>query len=363
LIGAVSGFLLSAIRKSAGLTQLQLAEDLGVDAASVQSWESGRRPLAVLRTADVVQLRARLLRHNAQPTLLTALGDAIYADLIITDLVQAMGPRRDRDGVHPLGVMVHQCKLSDLITWSFTGRAPAWLQHPAGTRRRRGPAPVQPTLSEDERRYFFDHLLATAHAQPDDPSDHTGLARRQAIYLLGFDTRRHITEWLHAEHHRALRDAQGTDCVASWLAVRSAAVALAHAGDRDPLRAFLRHARATDQQEQANLNYWAYWVGEIDTIQVDDTFMTRCDPQSWTGVRLLQHLLKLLQQRGSGHAELNIHTIWALLVAHPTLLSSHPHLRLLTATTLDHLTDDHNLSPPAQRELSDIAYTLRLAHQ
>jgi len=368
LVGVISGFLLSVVRESVGLTQLQLAEDLGVDVGSVQSWESGRRPLAVLRTVDLVQLRARLLRHGAQPTLLTALDDAIYADLIITDTVtvQASGPRRG-DEVHPLGVIVHQCRLSDLITWPFTGRAPLWLRHLARTRRRRGPAPVQPTLSEDERKCFFnhllDHLLATAHARPDDLTDHARLARRQAIYLLGFDTRHHITEWLHAELCRALRDAHGTDCVASWLAVRSTAIALAHGGDRDPLRAFLRHACATDRQEQANLNYWAYWVGEIDTVQVDDTFMSQYDPQSWSGVRLLKHLLELLHQRESGHAELNIHTVWALLVAHPTLLSSHRHLRLLTATTLDQLTEGHDLSPPAQRELSDIAYALRLAHQ
>ncbi len=30
-----------------------------------------------------------------------------------------------------------------------------------------------------------------------------------------------------------------------------------------------------DQLEQANINYWAYWVGEIDGIQVDDEFMVR----------------------------------------------------------------------------------------
>jgi DNA-binding transcriptional regulator YiaG len=42
-LGAVSGFLLKLIRESAGLTQVQLAEKLGVDVASVQGWESGRR--------------------------------------------------------------------------------------------------------------------------------------------------------------------------------------------------------------------------------------------------------------------------------------------------------------------------------
>src|SRR5262245_47302950 len=83
--GAVSGFLLKLIRKSTGLTQVQLAEQLGVDVASVQGWESGRRPLAALRAADLVRLRVRLLRRGAQPSLFAALDDAIQADLIIAE--------------------------------------------------------------------------------------------------------------------------------------------------------------------------------------------------------------------------------------------------------------------------------------
>lgn len=58
-LGAVSGFLLKLIRESAALTQVQLAEKLGVDVASVQGWESGRRPLAALRAVDLMRLRRR----------------------------------------------------------------------------------------------------------------------------------------------------------------------------------------------------------------------------------------------------------------------------------------------------------------
>ena len=360
-LGAVAGFVLKVIRNSAGLTQVQLAEDLGVDAASVQGWESGRRPLAALRTADLMRLRFRLLRCDAQPSSLTTLDDAIHADLIIDETVRAHDQRREHDE-HPLGVMVHQCTLSDLLTWPFTGIAPAPLRDLARVRVRHGPVPNQPMITEDERTCFFDDLLLTAQAKPDAPNEHTRLARRQAIYLLGFDTRTDTAEWLHAEQRRALRNAGGTDHVPSWVAVRSSAVALAHRGDREPLRAFLRQALVTDRQEQANLNYWAYWVGEIDGLQVDDTFMNRINPQSWSGVRLLEHLLELLDP-GSGHTELNIHTLWALLLAHPTLPSNHPHLKPRTTNALDQLTEDHDLSPPARRELSDIAYALRLAHR
>ncbi len=165
--------------------------------------------------------------------------------------------------------------------------------------------PTRPTLDDRERTWFFDHFLVTADANPHEDA---ALLRRQAIYLLGFDTRPTTAEWLHAEQLRALRGAKRADQVPSWVAVRSSAVALAHSGDRDPLRAFVQQAPATDQQEQANLNYWAYWVGEIDRVEVDDGFMGRIDPRGWAGVRLLGHLLERLHP-DSAHVELNIHTV------------------------------------------------------
>jgi DNA-binding XRE family transcriptional regulator len=355
-LGAVSGFLLKLIRESAGLTQVQLAEQLGVDVASVQGWESSRRPLAALRAADLVWLRSRLVRCGAQPTLLAMLEDAIQADLIIADTVQAGGHFIEADG-HPLGATVHQRKLTNLITWPFTGIVPAPLRDLATVRARRGPVPDRPTLAEDERTRFFDHLLVTADAHPHEDA---ALPRRQAIYLLGFDARASTAEWLRAEQLRALRDAGRTGHVPSWVVVRSSAVALASGGDRDPLRAFLQRALATDQLEQANLNYWAYWMGEIGGIQVDDEFMVSVNPRDWNGVRLLGHLLERLQP-GSGHAELNIHTVWALLLAHPVLLSDHPALRSATVGMVDTLAEDRDLSVQARRELSDIAYAVRLA--
>ncbi|MGH3830905.1 MAG: helix-turn-helix domain-containing protein [Pseudonocardiaceae bacterium] len=355
-LGAVSGFLLKLIRESAELTQLQLAEKLGADVASVQGWESGRRPLTALRAADLVGLRSRLLRYGAQPALLATLADALQADLIIAETVQAGGQLIEADE-HPLGVTVHQCELTNLITWPFTGIAPAPLRDLVTARVRRGPAPDQPTLTKDERTRFFDHLLVTADASPHKDAS---LPRRQAIYLLGFDTRASTADWLRTEQHRALREAERTEHVPSWVAVRSSAVALAHGGDRDPLRAFLRHTLATDRLEQANLNYWAYWVGEIDDVQVDDEFMHRVNPRDWGGARLLRHLMEGLQP-GSGHTELNLHTVWALLLAHPTLLGNCPSLRASVASTMESLTADHDLSPEARRELSDIGYAVRLA--
>ncbi|MGH3793652.1 MAG: hypothetical protein ACRDSP_02065 [Pseudonocardiaceae bacterium] len=328
-----------------------------MDVASVQGWESARRPLAALRAADLIRLRSQLLRRGAQPTALAVLDDAITADLIIAESVHAGRQPIDADR-HPLGTTVHQRKLTNLITWPFTGILPTQLRDlPQRVRARRGPVPDRPTLDAPERTRFFDHLLVTADANPHEDA---ALLRRQSIYLLGFDARASTAEWLQFEQLRALRDAGPADHVPSWVAVRSSAVALAYTGDRDPLRAFVHQALATGRQEQANLNYWAYWVGEIDAVQVDDDFMGRTDPRRWAGVRLLRHLLERLCP-GSGHAELNLHTVWALLLAHPTLLTNHPDLRSAAATKIEGLASDDDLSVLARRELSDIGYAVRLA--
>ncbi|MGH3984282.1 MAG: hypothetical protein ACRDST_16760 [Pseudonocardiaceae bacterium] len=285
------------------------------------------------------------------------MADAIQADVIIAHTVQA-GGHLIKSGEHPLGTAVHQRQLTNLIMWPFTGIAPVPLRHQVIVRGRRGPTPDQPVLSKEEQTCFFDQLLATADAIH---YEDTPLPRRQAIYLLGFDTRASTADWLHAEHLRALRSAGRTDDIPSSVAVRSSAVALAHSGDRDPLRAFLDHALATDELERANLNYWAYWVGEIDDIQVDDEFMGHVDPRDWSGIRLLGHLLERLHP-GSGHAEFNLHTVWALLLAHPALLSNHFRLRSAVDSTIQELAADHDLSVRARHELSDIAYAVRLAN-
>ncbi|MGH3931429.1 MAG: helix-turn-helix domain-containing protein, partial [Pseudonocardiaceae bacterium] len=241
----MSGFLLKLIRESVGLTQVHLAEQLGVDVASVQGWESARRPLTALRATDLVRLRSRLLRCGAQPTALTLLNDAIEADLIIAESVQTGDALIDADE-HPLGAMVHQDKLTNLITWPFTGVLPSQLHDlPERVRARRGPVPDRPTLGADERMRFFDHLLVTADAYS---CEDAALPRQQAVYLLGFDTRASTAEWLHTEQLRALRNADRADHLPSWVAVRSSAVALAFTGDRDPIRAFIHQALITDQQ-------------------------------------------------------------------------------------------------------------------
>lgn len=60
--GVVSGYVFKLVRESTQLTQAALAEDLGVDMATVQGWESGRRSLGALRAGDLTRLRMRMSR-------------------------------------------------------------------------------------------------------------------------------------------------------------------------------------------------------------------------------------------------------------------------------------------------------------
>ena len=47
--GRVSGYVFKIVRESTGRTQQQLAADLRVSAATIQGWESGRRPLMAMQ--------------------------------------------------------------------------------------------------------------------------------------------------------------------------------------------------------------------------------------------------------------------------------------------------------------------------
>lgn len=202
---------------------------------------------------------------------------------------------------------MHRRERTNLITWPFTGIVPAQLtpiRKFPNSGPRRGPVADRPVLTAVERTQFFDHLLITVDAHRDEAN---ALLRRQAIYLLGFDQRPSSTDWLTTEQHKALRHIGRADHVPSWVAVRSSAIALARKGNRHPLHAFVSTGLTNETQETANLNYWAYWVGEIPEIHANDDFMVNTGPTRWAGARLFEHLLNRLSF-GSDHAELNIHT-------------------------------------------------------
>jgi hypothetical protein len=352
--GAVSGFLLKLLREAAHLTQAEFAELAGVDPTTVYGWESGRRPLAGLRAGDLTRVRMLLTRYGAPPHAIALLGDALEADLIIGDTI-ATDPTTAAPSQHPLAISVHQRTLANLITWPVTGRPPAQLAD-LDTRRGRGPRPTHPVICATDRQQFFDNLLLTADAcrWPDD-----ALLRRQATFLLGFDERTQTSDWLTGELTRAMGSATNTGPT-SWLRVRSSAIALAAAGNREPLRTWLSRLRDDHAQEQTNLAYYAYWVGELGTGPVTtDTAMVRADPGTWSGERLLRHLLDRLHP-GTGQADLYAHTLADLIASHPHLLAN-PALRGATRTTLNRMSDDPELMPQARHDLANVAYAVRMS--
>ncbi|WP_169811700.1 helix-turn-helix domain-containing protein [Nocardia shimofusensis] len=352
--GAVSGFLLKLLREATHLTQAEFAELARVDPTTVYGWESGRRSLAGLRAGDLARVRMLLTRHGAPPHAIALLGDALEADLIIGDTIST-DPATTTPGQHPLAISVHQRTLANLITWPITGRPPAQLTD-LGARRRRGPRPTHPIISVTDRQRFFDNLLLTADRcrWPDD-----ALLRRQATFLLGFDERIESSDWLAGELTRAMRSPTSSG-PPGWLRVRSSAIALAAAGDREPLRAWLSRLRDDHAQEQTNLAYYAYWVGELGIGPVTtDAAMVRADPDTWSGEKLLRHLLDQLNP-GTGQADLYAHTLADLIASHPHLLAN-PSLRAATRTTLDRMSDDPQLMPQAHHDLANVAFAVRMS--
>jgi hypothetical protein len=349
--------VLKLTRESAGLTQAGLAERLDVDISTVQAWESARRPLTAMKSSDLVRLRTLMLRLGALPRMFEVLADAVEADVVIADSV-SVAPQSSDMTMHPLAASVHRRSLTSLLTWPLTGDWPPQLeQAPQSAVVRRGPVPAMPMLGTDDRTRFFDHLVVVADRCR---GDNHALLRRQAIYLLGFDERRDTVEWLAAEQRRAVQAATSTDDIPAWVAVRSSAVALAQHGHTDPLRAFVAGGLTTDTQVLANLNYWAYWVGELPDRQPDDMFMMRTRPEHWSGTRLFPHLVSRLCP-GSDQAELYIRTLWTLIATHPALLQRDRAFCSAALTKVEEMAAEPDLTAKARQELDSVAFAIRLS--
>lgn len=345
------------VRESLGLTQIVLAEKLEVDAGTVQGWESGRRPLTALRMSDLTRLRTRLAALGAPLDVFSVLREGMEADLVIGDAVDSAGTWRPADE-HLLAAHVHRRDLTTLITWPFTGQPPRQLADLARPKaRRRGPVADRPQLGAEERTRFFDDMLLAADAHRDDANS---LLRWQAIFLLGFDERADSKEWLRAEQRRTLRAANQSECIPTWVAMRSAAVAVAQHGDREPLKGFVERGLKSSQHERANLTYWAYWVGEIREAQADDTFMVD-DSAVWTGTRLFDHLVDRLDA-AAAQIDLNARTLWTLVLARPAVVQlQSTAARRSSRDRLEHALAHPELDPNTRQELVSVAYALRAA--
>jgi hypothetical protein len=117
--------------------------------------------------------------------------------------------------------------------------------------------------------------------------------------------------------------------------------------------------RTDDTWETANLNYWAYWAGETRRIERDDTFIgTGLGP--WRGLTLLDHLAARLAPDADDLA-LNVHTVWALIVARRGILEDDQVLTRSLAKRVAVLLDAAELSPFLRSEAESIRSALTMA--
>ncbi|WP_327007079.1 helix-turn-helix domain-containing protein [Dactylosporangium sp. NBC_01737] len=351
----MSGFVLKLARQSTALTQERLAERLGVDLSTIQGWESGRRPLSAVSAGDFLRLCGQLSRLGAPASTGRHLREAIEADQVLSTGISA-GTAWVQPDRHPLAASVHRWTVTNLITWPMLGKQPQHLHEFTPPPSQRGPTPIQPELAVEERDRFFDHLLTVA--QRAERADEA-LLRRQAVYLLGFDGRPEAVDWLRSEWHRAGRRRVPAGDITGLLEARSASVALAAAGDSTHLYDFVEHM--TDEPgEAANLNYWAYWIGELNDEQTSDRFMLDADTRSWTGARLLHHLLRRLDPE-SPHLPLNICTLHTLVASRPSLLNGHPTVRASLGEALGKLAATGTLGQVERNQLAGLQYAVRIA--
>jgi transcriptional regulator with XRE-family HTH domain len=356
--GRVSGYVFKIVRESAGLTQQQLATDLRVSPATIQGWESGRRPLMAMPAGQFLALRSRLARLGAGPRLLNALTLALEADHILGQALATPHQHADPDG-HPLSSWVLSRPLTVMTAWPIGGKTPDILADVRPAAGRRGPVPASPALGADERRHVVEHFQTVAErAARDDPDGL--LLRRQAYYLTGFDKSPGTRQWLtdlHRADQRAVRPAKGWSL--TWPLSRSAASALTRTGDAEPMRRFIHDQLGDQAADTANLNYWAFWTEELDQHQATDEFIGSTQVSSWHGDRLARHLAGRLHGN-IGFTELNIHSLWALIRARPALADP---VASDLDTAITRLLDDNQVSAPARRELESLRYGIAIARR
>lgn len=315
---------------------------------TVAGWETGRRPLTAVRAGQFTRLRSMLVRAGAQPGLVRVLGIALDADHIL-DHARTVAGRCEAGDFHPLGAYVHRREVIELVSWPLSGRMPTGLPAPSA---RRGPVAPGPDISQAGRDIVFDHLRRIAEVSAADGS----LLRRQALYLQSYDRRPDAAAWMADQHGKARQRAVGW--TVDWPATRTLATALVRYGDPAALVDFSEYGLADEPGQAANLNYWAYWIGEMPTIERDDSFMP-APLGSWRGDRVMRHLASRLDAV-PGVADLGILTLSALISARPRLLGEDPALIAGLAGTAERVLDGGRMSSSARQALARVCYALRL---
>ncbi|ANY10621.1 helix-turn-helix domain-containing protein [Pseudonocardia sp. HH130630-07] len=333
IAGKLGGSVLAAIRSGVGMTQESLAELVRQAPSTVQAWESGRRPLARQSVQDQQRLLRHLRHQGASPALINVLVQAVFVDSIYTDMLAQEGDP------HPLSLVVPDRTTTELLAWPLTGVVPRELRTAAP--RLHVPAGVRSSVARELRQ--------AADAVPSN--DRGAMMRRQVKFLVAHDeeSRGWVAEQVRSETRVGVDLRSWTP---AWAVARSQAVASSHQGDLEPLRRFIAQALSNEQGIEANLNYWAYWVGESPEVWTEDSDMTH-GRSDWLGDRLLESLLD-----GVAHApyrELCIHALWSLLrwrrhLAGPAATKH----RIGEAARLGMESDQ--LSPEARSRLEQVLY-------
>lgn len=332
LAGRIGGAVLAAIRTELHQTQEALAERMRVGLSTIQAWESGRRPLVNASYQDLQRLNRRLRVDGASPALMHVLDQALLVDSIYTDMIAA------EPGQHPLELIVPDRTLTELLVWPLTGVPPRQLR--SSRTRLHVAAGVRDAVAAGLR----------AAADRSRLDERGAMMRRQVKFLVAGNAA--SEDWIRV---RASADVRSIPDLRSWspqwAVTRSQAVSTAHSGDLEPLRRFIDRGLADDLGIAANLNYWAYWVGERTTPWTEDADMNRA--AEWSGERLLDSLID-----GVVHApyrELCVHALWALLRNRSYLLRRHQAAARVAAAAAIAL-DTVELDADARRRLEQVRY-------
>jgi hypothetical protein len=127
---------------------------------------------------------------------------------------------------------------------------------------------------------------------------------------------------------------------------------------RSRFATFIRTALSSDACQAADLNYWAYWIGETAETYSSDEFMAG-DLGPWQGTALLRRLAANLVAT-EPLADLYAHSLWALLERRGRLLEDDRQLARSLTVRVEALLAEGELSAQSRRELEQVHYGVRL---